>query len=154
MKQPDSRTPAKASPGNGRSRPARGDVDARMLDRIRAAAAIVRIRQEALYDRLAGRFRAHLGDAPAHDREARELAADRARADLVAAGAASPQLGERLANFLLRDLDPAATHRHTGEITGPGTLACTRCGASLPFARTATVPPCPRCATTEFTKRP
>ena len=56
MKQPDSRTPATARPGNGRSRPARGDVDRRMLERIRAAAAIVRIRQEALYDRLAGHF--------------------------------------------------------------------------------------------------
>lgn len=154
MKQPDSRTPAKARPGNGRSRPARGDVDARMLDRIRAAAAIVRIRQEALYDRLAGQFRAHLGDGSGHDRKALESAAAKARADLVAAGAASPQLGERLATFLLRDLDPAATHRHTGEITSPCTLACTQCVATLQLARTATVPPCPRCATTEFTKSP
>lgn len=154
MKQPDSRTPATSRPGNGRSRPARGDVDTRMLDRIRAAAAIVRIRQEALYDRLAGHFRAHLGDGSGHDRRALESAAAKARADLVAAGAASPQLGERLATFLLRDLDPAAAHRHTGEITGPGTLACTRCGATLQLARTATVPPCPSCATTEFTKTP
>jgi len=154
MKQPDSRTPATARPGNGRSRPARGDVDARMLDRIRAAAAIVRIRQEALYDRLAGLFRAHLGDGSAHDRKALESAATKARADLVAAGAASPLLGEPLAAFLLRDLDSADTHRHTGEITGPGMLACARCGATLQLARTATVPPCPRCATTEFNRTP
>jgi hypothetical protein len=125
-----------------------------MLDRIRAAAAIVRIRQEALFDRLAGLVRAHLGDGSGHSRQALVSAAAKARADLVAAGAASPQLGERLATFLLRDLDPAATHRHTGEITGPGALACTRCGATLQLARTATVPPCPRCATTEFTRSP
>jgi hypothetical protein len=154
MKQTDSRTPATARPGNGRSRPARGDVDARMLDRIRAAAAIVRIRQEALYDRLAGHFRAHLGDGPVRDRAALEAAVANARADLVAAGAASPHLAGRLATFLLRDLDPADTHRHTGEITGPGMLACARCGATLQLARTATVPPCPRCATTEFNRTP
>ena len=154
MKQPDSRTPDTARPGNGRSRPARGDVDRRMLERIRAAAAIVRIRQEALYDRLAGHFRAHLGEGSGHDRKALESAAAKARADLVAAGAVSPQLGERLAAFLLRDLDSAATLRHTGEITGPGNLACARCGATLQLARTATVPPCPRCATTAFNRIP
>lgn len=154
MKQPVSRSTATSRPGNGQSRPARGDVDTRMLDRIRTAAAIVRIRQEALYDRLAGQFRAHLGDGPAHDRETLESAAAKAREDLVAAGAASPQLGERLATFLLRDLDLGDTQRHTGEITSPGTLACARCGETLRFARTATVPPCPRCATTEYTKQP
>lgn len=154
MKQPDSRSPATPRPGNGRSRPSRGDVDKRTLDRIRAAAAIVRIRQEALYDRLAGRFRVHLGDGPANDRAALESAAGKARADLVAAGAGSPQLVERLATDLLRDLDPGDTQRHTGNITGPGTLACARCGETLRLARTATVPPCPRCATTQFARQP
>lgn len=154
MKQTDSPRTPPAHAGNGKSRAPRGDVDARMLDRIRAAAAIVRIRQEALYDRLAERFHAHLDAGGDHGREAREAAAEMAREQLTASGVLSPPLGERLKAFLLRDHDPAARHRRTGEITSAGTLSCVQCGAAMPFARTATIPPCPRCATTEFAKTP
>lgn len=154
MKQTDSPRTTPARAGNGKSRAPRGDVDARMLDRIRAAAAIVRIRQEALYDRLAERYHAHLDAGGDRGREAREAAAQMALEQLTASGALSAPLGDRLKAFLLRDHDPAVRHRRTGEITSAGTLACVQCGATMPFARTATIPPCPRCATTEFSKTP
>ncbi len=41
----------------------------------------------------------------------------------------------------------------TGEVTGPGVLECTACGERLHFSRTGRIPPCPRCAGTEF-RRP
>ena len=38
----------------------------------------------------------------------------------------------------------------TGEITGPGTLECTRCGEQLHFKKAGHIPPCPKCRETEF----
>jgi vacuolar-type H+-ATPase subunit H len=38
----------------------------------------------------------------------------------------------------------------TGEISGPGTLECTRCGEQLHFKKTGHIPPCPKCRETEF----
>ncbi len=34
---------------------------------------------------------------------------------------------------------------HTGEITGPGTLICTACGAELHMHQAGHIPPCPKC---------
>ncbi len=42
---------------------------------------------------------------------------------------------------------------HTGEITGPGTLICTACGAELRMPQTGHIPPCPKCHGLLF-KRP
>ena len=39
---------------------------------------------------------------------------------------------------------------HTGEITGPGTLVCTKCGKELHFHKAGHIPPCPKCHHTEF----
>jgi len=39
---------------------------------------------------------------------------------------------------------------HTGEVTGPGVLACVACGERLHFTRTARIPPCPKCHGTVF----
>jgi len=39
---------------------------------------------------------------------------------------------------------------HTGEVTGPATLVCTKCGEALHFKKTGRVPPCPKCHATEF----
>lgn len=33
----------------------------------------------------------------------------------------------------------------TGEVTGPGTLACDACGEQVNFDRPGAIPPCPRC---------
>jgi len=41
---------------------------------------------------------------------------------------------------------------HTGQITGIGTLECTQCGEHLHFHKTGRIPPCPKCAGTEFTR--
>ena len=43
-----------------------------------------------------------------------------------------------------------ATHYHTGEITGIGTLVCDQCGEQLKFYRTGHIPPCPKCHGTEY----
>ncbi len=42
---------------------------------------------------------------------------------------------------------------HTGEITGPGTLVCSRCGKEMHFKKTGHIPPCPGCQSTEFHRR-
>ncbi|NCA89154.1 MAG: hypothetical protein EOM92_09625 [Gammaproteobacteria bacterium] len=42
---------------------------------------------------------------------------------------------------------------HAGEITGPGTLVCTACGAELHMQQTGHIPPCPKCHGLLF-KRP
>jgi len=47
-------------------------------------------------------------------------------------------------------LDAEAAGYNTGEITGPGTLACDACGEKLHFHRTGRIPPCPRCEGTHF----
>ena len=39
---------------------------------------------------------------------------------------------------------------HTGEITGPGTLACDQCGEKLHFRKAGKIPPCPKCHATTF----
>lgn len=142
-----------ASPGRERARPARGDVDARVLDRLRAAVAIVRIRQEGLYDRLSQRFHAALDEAGGGSRASERLAMVRARDELVASGALTAAQGERLAGFVLRDLDRADRRRKTGDITAAGALACAGCDFEVTFRDTATVPPCPKCASTGFTRR-
>lgn len=43
-----------------------------------------------------------------------------------------------------------ASMYHTGEITGPGTLICTKCGKELHFHKTGHIPPCGKCHATEF----
>jgi len=40
----------------------------------------------------------------------------------------------------------------TGEITGPGTLQCDDCGERLAFHSTSTIPACPRCNNTSFSR--
>jgi len=44
----------------------------------------------------------------------------------------------------------AVRERHTGEITGPGVLACTECGEELHFKSSGHIPPCPKCTSTTF----
>ena len=38
-----------------------------------------------------------------------------------------------------------ATEYHSGEVTGPGTLVCEKCGEVLHFHHTGHIPPCPKC---------
>lgn len=43
-----------------------------------------------------------------------------------------------------------ATEWLSGEITGPGTLACNSCGEHLVFAQPDYIPPCPKCGSILF----
>ncbi len=45
-----------------------------------------------------------------------------------------------------------ATHYHSGEITGPGTLQCDHCGKQQHFHATAHIPPCSQCQSSTFTR--
>ena len=40
-----------------------------------------------------------------------------------------------------------------GEITGPGTLVCDRCGAETHFVKAGRIPPCADCGSTRFRRR-
>lgn len=42
---------------------------------------------------------------------------------------------------------------NTGEITGPGTLACDSCGTLMRFVATGAIPACPNCGHTVFHRR-
>ncbi len=42
---------------------------------------------------------------------------------------------------------------HTGEITGPGTLVCDKCGEELHFYKPGRIPPCPKCHATVFHRK-
>jgi polyhydroxyalkanoate synthesis regulator phasin len=46
-----------------------------------------------------------------------------------------------------------ASMYQAGQITGPGTLVCDRCGAETHFTRTGRIPPCADCGGLEF-RRP
>jgi hypothetical protein len=48
---------------------------------------------------------------------------------------------------LKQDAELASIYR-TGEITGPGTLACDKCGEKLHFHKAGKIPPCPKCHAT------
>ena len=41
---------------------------------------------------------------------------------------------------------------HSEEITGPGSLTCTRCGEVMHFSHVSRIPPCPGCHGTEFSR--
>ncbi|MCG8427654.1 MAG: zinc ribbon-containing protein [Chromatiales bacterium] len=46
-----------------------------------------------------------------------------------------------------------ASFYHTGEITGPGTLACVECGKELHFHKAGHIPPCPGCKATKYQRK-
>ena len=46
-----------------------------------------------------------------------------------------------------------AAEYHTGEVAGPGTLACEGCGETLQYTKPGRIPPCPRCHGTVY-RRP
>jgi predicted RNA-binding Zn-ribbon protein involved in translation (DUF1610 family) len=41
---------------------------------------------------------------------------------------------------------------HTGEVTAPGILECTKCGEQLHFKKAGHIPPCPKCGNTTFVR--
>lgn len=125
------------------------------LERIGELAGAERHRQEALFDRLSGRFREAFERSGETTLAAFDQALDAAFDALVTAGEFTAENGLKLRDFLRRDLlqreNPALTFR-TGDITSAGTLSCAGCGWTLFASRTTVLPPCPQCAETAFRK--
>ncbi len=46
-----------------------------------------------------------------------------------------------------------ASTYHTGEITGPGTLVCVKCGKAMHFHKPGHIPPCGSCRSTAFRRQ-
>ena len=76
-------------------------------------------------------------------------------------------LEDRMLEFLQRGVDQSRldllafeastavveTERYrSGEITGPGTLQCEKCGESMAFLASATIAPCPVCGGIDFVR--
>jgi hypothetical protein len=74
-------------------------------------------------------------------------------------------LGDRLRELFVQAADQTtielkqlqeqaeAAGYHTGEITGPGTLVCDKCGEELHFYHPGRIPPCPKCHGTVFHRK-
>ncbi len=158
-----------SSPGNGarprgaiRTHLGRKRVGARgrplreqTIIRMRQAPETDRGRQEDLFDRLFGKVQELFEDAGEATAEAFDRAVDTACETLVKSGEFTRENGERLRQFVRRDLlhraDPGVSFR-TGEITTPGTLTCVGCGWMVRFTRTTTIPPCPKCVGSVYRK--
>ena len=50
----------------------------------------------------------------------------------------------------LLQLKEQASHLHTGQVTGPGSIACDACDEILHYYKAGRIPPCPKCHNTEF----
>jgi isocitrate dehydrogenase len=125
------------------------------LERIGEVDAASRQRQEALFDRLLHRFQELFAQAGETTLAAFDRALGTARDGLVGAGEFTAENGERLSQFLRRDLlqrdNPTLTFR-TGDITSAGTFSCAGCGWTIVTNRTTVLPNCPHCSETAFRK--
>jgi hypothetical protein len=114
-----------------------------------------RRREEDHFDRLLDEFRSLFASAGETTLEAVDRALQAALDGLVSAGEFTVESGERLREFLRRDVlqrdNPALTFR-TGDITSAGVLTCTGCGWTIQTTRTAVLPPCPHCRDTAYRK--
>jgi len=122
---------------------------------VREVTESARHQQEDFYDRLLGQFQQLIGSAGEATAGAFERALEDACEALVGAGEFTAENGERLRQYLRRDLlqrdHPAMTFR-TGDITSAGTLTCAGCGWTVRTARTTVLPPCPQCTETAYRK--
>ena len=125
------------------------------LRRIGEVTGAERHRQEQLFDRLHDSFKELLGQAGETTLATVDKALETACNGLVAAGEFTAENGERLRQFIKRDLlhrdNPALTFR-SGDITGAGTLSCAGCGWTIVTNRTTVLPPCPHCSETAYRK--
>jgi isocitrate dehydrogenase len=125
------------------------------LERISQLTGSARHRQEDLFDRLLERFQELFRTAGETTLGAFDRALEQARDGLVAAGEFTLENGERLRQFLRRDLlqrdNPTLTFR-SGDVTSAGTLTCAGCGWTIQTTHTTVLPPCPHCSETAFRK--
>lgn len=121
------------------------------------SASSERRRDEDQFERLRARFEALFEAAGEKTASSFDAALDAACDTLVAAGEFTAESGERLREFLRRDVlhreHPGLTFR-TGDITSPGTFSCDRCGWTIVSARSSMLPACPQCGDTHFRKTP
>ena len=125
------------------------------LEQIGEVTAADRHRQEALFDRLSSRFEELFREAGETTLTAFDRALGLACDGLIGAGEFSAENGERLRQFLRRDMlqrdNPTLTFR-TGDITSAGTFSCAGCGWTIVTNRTTVLPNCPHCSETTFRK--
>jgi hypothetical protein len=114
-----------------------------------------RHRQEDLFDRLLDQFQDLFQQAGETTAAAFDKALQTACDGLISAGEFTAENGERLRQYLRRDLlqrdHPTMTFR-TGDITTAGTLSCAGCGWTVITTRTSVLPPCPQCTETAYRK--
>ena len=125
------------------------------LDNISNITGAERHRQEDLFDRFSGKFQDLFQQAGETTLAALDRALDTAFDGLVGAGEFTAENGERLRQYVRRDLlhrdNPTLTFR-TGDITSAGTLACAGCNWTIITTRTTVLPACPQCSETAFHK--
>jgi isocitrate dehydrogenase len=125
------------------------------LEQIGAVTGAERHRQEQMFDRLLDQFQGILAQAGETTIATVDRALEAACNGLVTAGEFTAENGERLRQFIKRDLlhrdNPALTFR-TGDITSAGTLSCAGCGWTIVTNRTTVLPPCPHCSETAYRK--
>jgi hypothetical protein len=125
------------------------------LQQIGAVTGAERHRQEQLFDRLLEQFQGLIAQAGETTMATIDRALEVACDGLVGAGEFTMENGERLRQFIKRDLlhrdNPALTFR-TGDITSAGTLSCAGCGWTIVTNRTTVLPPCPHCSETAYRK--
>ena len=125
------------------------------LDSISEITGAERHRQEDLFDRLAVKFQDLFPRAGENTLAAFDNALDTAFNALAAAGEFTVENGDRLRQYLRRDIlhrdNPTLTFR-TGDITSAGTLSCAGCNWTIITTRTTVLPPCPQCSETAFRK--
>lgn len=129
MKSSNTQEKSRSAKGGATARSNRGDANARTVARIRTAAAVVRHRQEWLYDRLAERFRIAFHEGVDKGRQSVDVAAEKARQQLTAAGALTALQGERLKAFLIRDFDRTAAELRVAGKSAAEILHPARVGA-------------------------
>lgn len=141
--------------GRKRTGPRARALRASTLEQIGEVTGAERHRQEQMFDRLLGQFQELIAQAGEATVEAVDNALSSACGALVSAGEFTAENGERLRQFIRRDLlhrdNPALTFR-TGDITSAGTLSCAGCGWTIVTNRTTVLPPCPHCTETAYRK--
>lgn len=117
--------------------------------------AFDRRQQEDLFEKMRTQFDELLAKAGETTLAAIDGALDTAFDGLVAAGEFTAESGERVRQWLKRDVlhrgNPDLTFR-SGDITTAGTMTCTGCEWTIQTSRSSLLPPCPQCGETAFRK--
>ena len=92
-----------------------------------------------------------IADAAKYIAEGERELADWARLDLLILEDKLKDAFEHMVDETRMELDHMRQYTdqvgewHTGEVTGPGTLQCEKCGQEIHFHEPGHIPPCPKC---------